>query len=189
GALAVALSVASIALVAASAPWQIRFPFVAAAALFGPAIPALRIRPELSLSECLVYGIGADVALQMLVGLALVLWHVWAPVAVSLGLLIITLIVGLKLLFDARTYDDKHHADTGRNDVPADRTVTLAWDGTTIALDPDVANNEEPDALEATRERVLQDARALAGLDHPNIPAVFDIVEDDSGTWMVPQAA
>ena len=103
GALAVALSAASITLIAASAPWQIRFPFVAVAALFGPAIPALRLRPELSLGQCLVYGMGADVALQMLVGLALVLWHVWAPVAVSLGLLVITLAVGLKLLFDART--------------------------------------------------------------------------------------
>jgi hypothetical protein len=98
GALAVGLSTVSIALIAASAPWQIRFPFVAAAALFGPAIPALRLRPELNLGQCLVYGMGADVALQMLVGLALVLWHVWAPVAVSLGLLVITLAVGLKLL-------------------------------------------------------------------------------------------
>jgi hypothetical protein len=103
GAIAVALSAASIALVAGSAPWQIRFPVTAAAALFGPAIPALRLRPELGLGECLVYGVGADVALQMLAGLALVLWHVWAPVAVSLGLLVITLAVGLKLLFDART--------------------------------------------------------------------------------------
>jgi hypothetical protein len=103
GALAVVLSVASIAQVAASAPWQIRFPFVVAAAVFGPAIPALRLRPELSLGECLVYGMGVDISLQMLVGLALVLWHVWVPVAVSLGLLVITLAVGLKLLFDART--------------------------------------------------------------------------------------
>jgi hypothetical protein len=103
GALAVVLSVVSIALIVVSAPWQIRFTFVAAAAVFGPAIPALRLRPELSLTECVVYGIGADVALQMLVGLALVLWHVWVPVAASLGLLIITLAVGLKLLFDART--------------------------------------------------------------------------------------
>jgi len=102
GALAVALSIASVALVAASAPWQIRFPFVAAAAVFGPAIPALRLRPELSLGECLVYGMGADVALQMLVGLVLVLSHVWAPVAVSLGLLVVTFAVGLKLLWDAR---------------------------------------------------------------------------------------
>jgi serine/threonine protein kinase len=162
---------------------------VAAAALFGPAIPALRLRPELSLGQCLVYGMGADVALQMLAGLALVLWHFWAPPAVSLGLLVITLAVGLKLLFDARTYDDEHHADTGRNDVPADRAVTLAWDGTTVALDLDVANNKELDALEPPRERVLQDARALARLDHPNIPVVLDVVEDDSRTWMVPQAA
>src|SRR5215467_15075388 len=42
---------------------------------------------------------------------------------------------------------------------------------------------------ESQHQRVLRDARTLAGLDHPNIPAVFDIVEDDSGTWMVPQAA
>jgi len=75
---------------------------VAAAAVFGPAIPALRLRPELSLGECLVYGMGADVALQMLVGLVLVLSHVWAPVAVSLGLLVVTFAVGLKLLWDAR---------------------------------------------------------------------------------------
>jgi hypothetical protein len=102
GALGVALSIASIALIATSATWQIRFPFVAAAALFGPAIPALRLRPELSLGQCLVFGVGADVALQMLAGLALVLWHVWAPAAASLGLLVITLAVGLKLLFDAR---------------------------------------------------------------------------------------
>lgn len=102
GALAVALSVAGIAQVALSAPWQIRFPLVAAAALFGPAIPALRLRPELSLGECLVYGLGVDVALQMLAGLALVLSHAWVPVAVSLGLLVITLTVGLILLFKAR---------------------------------------------------------------------------------------
>lgn len=100
GALAVTLSVASIALVAASAPWQIRFPVVVAAAVFGPAIPALRLRPELSLSECLVYGMSTDIALLMLTGLALVLWHAWAPVAVSLGLLAVTLAVGLKLLVD-----------------------------------------------------------------------------------------
>jgi len=36
---------------------------------------------------------------------------------------------------------------------------------------------------------VLRDARTLAGLDHPNIPAIFDIIEDDGGTWMVLQAA
>jgi hypothetical protein len=38
-------------------------------------------------------------------------------------------------------------------------------------------------------QRVLRDARALARLDHPNIPLIFDVVEDDGGTWMVLQAA
>lgn len=67
GVLAIALSAASITLVAASAPWQIRF-----------------------------------VALQMLVGLALVIWHIWALVATSLGLLAVSLAAGLKLLSDNR---------------------------------------------------------------------------------------
>jgi hypothetical protein len=101
GVLAVGLSLISIASVVLSTPWQIRFPIVAATVLFGPAIPALRLRPELSLEECLVYGIGVDVALQMLVGLALVMWHIWFPLAASLGLLVISLGVGLKLLFTA----------------------------------------------------------------------------------------
>jgi hypothetical protein len=98
GVLAVGLSVISMAVVALSAPWPLRFPVVAAAALFGPAIPALRLRPELSLEECLVYGIGVDLALQMLVGLALVMWHSWVPVAASLGLFAVSLAVGVKLL-------------------------------------------------------------------------------------------
>jgi hypothetical protein len=101
GMLAVGLSVISIAATVLSTPWQIRFPIVAVTALFGPAIPALRLRPELSLQECLVYGIGVNVALQMLVGLALVMWHIWIPVTASLGLFVISLVVGLKLLFTA----------------------------------------------------------------------------------------
>jgi hypothetical protein len=102
GVLAVELSAISIVSVVLSAPWQIRFPIVAVTMLFGPAIPALRLRPELSLQECVVYGIGVDAALQMLVGLALVMWHIWIPVAASLGLFVISLAVGLKLLFKAR---------------------------------------------------------------------------------------
>jgi hypothetical protein len=102
GVLAIVLSVASITLVAASAPWQIRFPVVAAAAVYGPAIPVLRLHSEFSLGECLVYCIGVDVALQMLVGLALVMWHIWVPTAASLGLLAVSLAAGLKLLFDTR---------------------------------------------------------------------------------------
>jgi hypothetical protein len=102
GALAVALSVISITLVAVSAPWQVRFPAVAAAALFGPAIPILRIRPDLSLEQCLVYGMGVNVALQMLVGLGLVMSRAWVPVAASMVLFSLSAAAGLKLLSDTR---------------------------------------------------------------------------------------
>jgi len=43
--------------------------------------------------------------------------------------------------------------------------------------------------LEAPHQRLLRDARALARLGHPNIPVVFDVVEDHGRTWMVLQAA
>jgi serine/threonine protein kinase len=42
---------------------------------------------------------------------------------------------------------------------------------------------------DSPHRRVLRDASALARLDHPNIPVVFDVVEDDGGTWLVLQAA
>jgi hypothetical protein len=102
GALAVALSAISITLVAVSAPWEIRFPAVAAAAVFGPAIPILRIRADLSLEQCLVYGIGVDVALLMLVSLALVMVHAWVPVAACMALFALSAAAGLKLLSDTR---------------------------------------------------------------------------------------
>ena len=67
--------------------------------------------------------------------------------------------------------------------------VWLARDG---LLHRDVAVKVAPLPGEAGQEspqRVFRDARALARLDHPNIPVVFDIVEDDGSTWMVLQAA
>jgi eukaryotic-like serine/threonine-protein kinase len=71
--------------------------------------------------------------------------------------------------------------------------VWLARDG---LLHRDVAVKAVPLAplpkeagQEAPRQRVLRDAGVLAQLDHPNIPAVFGIVEDGGSTWMVLQAA
>jgi hypothetical protein len=102
GSIAAVLSVLAIVLVATPVPWQLRLPVAAAAAVGGPAIPLLRLRPELSLEQCLVYGLGIDVAIQMLVSLGLVMWHVWAPSAASTGLFSVSLLAAIKLLFDAR---------------------------------------------------------------------------------------
>ncbi len=102
GVVSVALPVISITLMAVSAPWEIRFPAVAAAAVCGPAIPILRTRPDFSLEQCLVYGMGVDVALQMLVGLGLVMSHAWVPVAASMVLFTLSAAAGLKLLSDTR---------------------------------------------------------------------------------------
>ena len=106
GTVAVAISAAGIALVVGSAPWQFRFPVVAAAALGGPAIPLLRLRPEFSLEQCLVYGLGIDVAVQMLAGLALIIMHIWAPLTTSIGLFAVSLLTGMKLLSDVRRREE-----------------------------------------------------------------------------------
>jgi serine/threonine protein kinase len=42
---------------------------------------------------------------------------------------------------------------------------------------------------ESRRERAFREARAVAGLDHPNIAGMYDIVQDDGRLWMVMQLA
>ena len=42
---------------------------------------------------------------------------------------------------------------------------------------------------EALRERAVREARAVAGLDHPNIAGIYDVVQDDGRLWMVMQLA
>ena len=44
------------------------------------------------------------------------------------------------------------------------------------------ADDEEQ---EARRERLVNEARALAQLDHPNIVRVLNVAEDDGRPWMV----
>jgi hypothetical protein len=102
GLTAVVLSAATIALIALAAPWQVRFPVLAIAVIFGPGIPLLRLNSHFSAFECLVYGIGLSVALQMLVGLSLVLAHTWVPTAAVIGLLAISALAGVKLIWDTR---------------------------------------------------------------------------------------
>jgi serine/threonine protein kinase len=42
---------------------------------------------------------------------------------------------------------------------------------------------------ESRRERAFREARAVAGLDHPNIAGVYDVVQDEGRLWMVMQLA
>jgi serine/threonine protein kinase len=42
---------------------------------------------------------------------------------------------------------------------------------------------------ESRRERAFREARAVAGLDHPNIAGIYDIVQDDGRLWMVMRLA
>jgi hypothetical protein len=107
GLAAVVLSLASAGVIGASAPWQLRFSVVVVTALFGPMIPALRLHVRLSLEQCLVYGLGANVALEMMLGLALVLFHDWIPTAAFLCVLVITFAIGAKLVYDAVTGTEK----------------------------------------------------------------------------------
>lgn len=76
-------------------PWSLRYSALVAAIAYGPAIPLLRACTPLSLLECLVYGIGTNVALAMLVSLGMVMAHLWAPLAASVFVLALSLIAGV----------------------------------------------------------------------------------------------
>jgi hypothetical protein len=51
------------------------------------------------------------------------------------------------------------------------------------------ARQPSAERQESRRERAFREARAVAGLDHPNIAGIYDIVEDDGRLWMVMQPA
>ena len=51
------------------------------------------------------------------------------------------------------------------------------------------ARQPSAERQESRRERAFHEARAVAGLDHPNIAGIYDIVQDDGRLWMVMQPA
>ena len=51
------------------------------------------------------------------------------------------------------------------------------------------ARQPSAERQESRRERAFREARAVAGLDHPNIAGIYDIVQDDGRLWMVMQLA
>ena len=103
GATAALLALGGILVIVLSAPWEVRFPVVAAASLFGPAIPALRLFSSRNLMECIVYGVGADVALLMLVSLGLVMARSWYPPIAIMILLLASLAAGARLIVISAT--------------------------------------------------------------------------------------
>ena len=95
---AISLSVAAALAVGLSAPWPLRFGVVTAALLFGPAVPVFRLVSDMRLSECLAVGVAVNVALVMLLGEAMVLAHVWAPVLGAIALLCVTVAISVRLV-------------------------------------------------------------------------------------------
>jgi hypothetical protein len=98
GGAAVVLALGGLLTIGMGAAWEIRFPLIAAASIFGPAIPALRLYSSFTLLECLVYGIGVDVALLMLISLGLVMAHAWVPATAVFVLLLTSLAAGARLI-------------------------------------------------------------------------------------------
>lgn len=65
--------------IVAGLPWQIRFPLVVIAVLFGPGVPLMLGLSHWEIVRNVVAGVGLDVALILLAGEAMVLVHVWQP--------------------------------------------------------------------------------------------------------------
>jgi hypothetical protein len=103
GVIAVSLTLAGIFAIVLGVPWEIRFPIVAAASLFGPGIPVLRLFTGRTLMECLVYGVGMDVALLMVISLGLVMARAWFPSVAVIILLLTSLAAGARLIMISAT--------------------------------------------------------------------------------------
>ena len=79
-------------------PWQVRFPVVVAAILFGPGVPLMLLWSRLPAGQSVAAGIGLDVALILLAGEAMVLAQIWRPAYMIGVLLVLSAVVSARLL-------------------------------------------------------------------------------------------
>jgi hypothetical protein len=82
------LAVLAAVAIVAGLPWQVRFPLVVIAVLFGPGIPLMLALTPLPAVKSVVAGVGLDVSLVLLAGEAMVLAHIWQP-DVMVGVLLV----------------------------------------------------------------------------------------------------
>lgn len=79
-------------------PWQVRFPVVVVAILFGPGVPLMLLLSRLPVGQSVVAGLGLDVALILLAGEAMVLAQIWRPTYMIGAMLVLSAIVSARLL-------------------------------------------------------------------------------------------
>lgn len=97
--------------IVAGLPWQIRFPLVVIAVLFGPGVPLMLGLSQWETVKNVVAGVGLDVALVLLAGEAMVLVHVWQPDYMVGILLVLSAIASVFLLTRSSVSgSEAHHA-------------------------------------------------------------------------------
>jgi hypothetical protein len=97
-----------IAAIAFALPWQIRFPVVVIAVLFGPGVPVMLLLSRLPASQSVVAGIGLDVALILVTGEAMVLANIWQPAYMIGALLALSAIASARLLMMSSVPRGRH---------------------------------------------------------------------------------
>lgn len=111
GCVGLGLAVLAALAIVAGLPWQIRFPLVVIAVLFGPGVPLMLGLSQWETVKNVVAGVGLDVALVLLAGEAMVLVHVWQPDFMVGILLALTAIASAFLLMRSSiSGSGAHHA-------------------------------------------------------------------------------
>lgn len=96
------------AAIAFAAPWQIRFPVVVIAILFGPGVPLMLWLSRLPIGQSVVLGLGLDVALILVTGEAMVLAQIWRPAYMIGFLLVVSAIASARSLMTSSVNRGRH---------------------------------------------------------------------------------